>query len=72
MSSLLIFHRPDICSTTSLESSRTSMRASGSMACTYSSPAIAPRYSAKLFVSWSKNSAISTMTLPAESLTKVP
>ena len=48
MSGCLIFQRPDICSTTSLESIRTSTVAVGSSSRTASSPAIRPRYSATL------------------------
>ena len=50
MSGCLIFHRPDICSTTSLESIRTSMSASGANSSASLSPAIRPEYSATLLV----------------------
>ncbi|SLI09280.1 Uncharacterised protein [Mycobacteroides abscessus subsp. abscessus] len=66
----LTFHRPDICSTTSLESIRTStVRAPSSAAA--SSPAISPRYSATLFVAMptlSRRSA-STATWSASNTT---
>ena len=48
MSACLIFQRPDICSTTSLESIRTSTSAAGSIRGQRSSPAIRPEYSATL------------------------
>ena len=50
MSGCLIFQRPDICSTTSLESIRTSMSASGANSSASLSPAIRPEYSATLLV----------------------
>jgi hypothetical protein len=46
----LIFHRPDICSTTSLESIRTSISASGANSWASFRPAISPEYSATLLV----------------------
>ena len=49
MSGCLIFQRPDICSTTSLESIRTSTSSAPSSAAAVS-PAIRPRYSATLLV----------------------
>src|SRR4051812_11965873 len=50
MSGCLIFQRPDICSTTSLESIRTSMSASGARSAARRRPAISPRYSATLLL----------------------
>ena len=50
MSGCLIFQRPDICSTTSLESIRTSTSASGASSAAIRSPAIRPEYSATLLV----------------------
>ena len=50
MSGCLIFQLPDICSTTSLESIRTSMSASGASSAAIRSPAISPEYSATLLV----------------------
>ena len=48
MLACLIFQRPDICSTTSLESIRTSTSASGANSSASRSPAIRPEYSATL------------------------
>ncbi len=50
MSGCRIFHRPDICSTTSLESIRTCTLAAGSSSRAALSPASSPRYSATLLV----------------------
>ena len=73
MSGCLICQRPDICSTTNLESSLTSTRASASISTAACNPAIAPPYSATLFVAVPTDSAISTSTLPVmESRTSEP
>ena len=64
MSGCLIFQRPDICSTTSLESSRASTDAVGSSSRTASRPAISPRYSATLLLAVPMCSAISRSTVP--------
>ena len=64
MSSCLIFHRPDICSTTSLESRRTRTSAAGSIASAASSPAMSPRYSATLFDAFPSGSARSASRAP--------
>ncbi len=64
MSGCLIFQRPDICSTTSLESIRTSTAASGSRSRAARSPAIRPLYSATLLVACPMNSAASAMICP--------
>src|SRR5215471_5305905 len=50
MSGCLICQRPDICSTTSLESIRTSTSAPRAIATAASRPAISPEYSATLLV----------------------
>ena len=49
MSGCLIFHRPLICSMTSLESIRTWRFAFGSISSAFRMPAMRPRYSATLF-----------------------
>ena len=73
MSGCLIFQRPDICSTTSLESSRASTVASASSSRTASSPAISPRYSATLLLAVPMCSASSRSTAPVSaSLTTAP
>src|SRR5919206_1359 len=59
MSSCLICQRPDICSTTSLESIRTSTAASGSSSAAAVRPASRPRYSATLLVAVPMASATS-------------
>ncbi len=64
MSGCLIFQRPDICSTTSLESMRTRIVASGSMALAASRPAIRPLYSATLLVAVPMYSAASANASP--------
>ncbi len=64
MSGCLIFQRPDICSTTSLESIRTSTEASGSSSRAALRPAIRPLYSATLLVAWPMNSAASATICP--------
>ena len=74
MSGCLIFQRPDICSTTSLESIRTrtpALRGRGpARPC---SPAIRPRYSATLFVATPMYSAASASVSPvAASSTTAP
>ena len=69
----LIFHRPDICSTTSFESSLASTTACGSIPAAASSPAIKPRYSATLFVVMPSVCATSASTSPvAASRTTAP
>lgn len=77
MSGCLIFQRPDICSTTSLESIRTWTRsaspASGNNAFAAVRPAIRPRYSATLFVATPMYSAVSARGSPvAGSMTTAP
>ena len=73
MSSCLIFQRPDICSTTSLESIRTCTCALGSMANAASSPAINPRYSATLLDAVPSGSARSASNAPVSvSRTRAP
>ena len=64
MSGCLTFHRPDICSTTSLESIRTSMSARGSISAAARSPAISPLYSATLLVAMPIDSDRSASTIP--------
>jgi hypothetical protein len=64
MSGCLIFQRPDICSTTSLESIRTWTAASGSRARAARSPAIRPLYSATLLVAVPMYSATSASGSP--------
>ncbi len=69
----LIFQRPDICSTTSLESIRTWTRASGSSSRAARRPASRPRYSATLLVATPMYSAASARVSPvAASLTTAP
>ena len=63
MLSCLICQRPDICSTTNLESIETLISASGAIEFMYSSPAMSPRYSATLLVAVPINSANSITTL---------
>lgn len=73
MSGCLIFQRPDICSTTSLESIRTWTSASGASAYAAFSPAIRPLYSATLFVATPMYSAASASVSPlAASMTTAP
>ncbi|CAM5438978.1 hypothetical protein SMICM304S_09764 [Streptomyces microflavus] len=77
MSGCLIFQRPDICSTTSLESIRTWTRsaspASGNSAFAAVRPAIRPRYSATLLVATPMYSAASARVSPvAASMTTAP
>ena len=73
MSSCLIFQRPDICSTTSLESIRTCTSAVGSIARAASSPAISPRYSATLLDCLPSGSARSASSAPVSvSRTRAP
>ena len=50
MSGCLIFQLPDICSTTSLESIRTSIEAPGACSAASFSPATSPEYSATLLL----------------------
>ncbi|CAM5638801.1 hypothetical protein STENM223S_00030 [Streptomyces tendae] len=64
MSGCLIFQRPDICSTTSLESIRTCTVASGSSSLATRRPASRPRYSATLLVTTPRYSAASTRVSP--------
>ena len=64
MSGCLIFQRPDICSTTSLESIRTRTFAPGSRALAALSPAIRPLYSATLLVATPMYSAASASVSP--------
>ncbi len=73
MSGCLIFQRPDICSTTSLESIRTRTSASGSRACAARRPASSPRYSATLLVAVPMYSAASARVSPVSgSMTTAP
>ena len=73
MSGCLIFQRPDICSTTSLESIRTSISASGANSSASLSPAIRPEYSATLLVATPIVVPSSAMTSPvAASLSTAP
>ncbi len=73
MSSCLIFQRPDICSTTSRESRRTSIDASGSISTAARSPATRPEYSATLLLTMPRYSARSASTRPlAGSRTSAP
>ena len=64
MSGCLIFQRPDICSTTSLESIRASICASGANSSASLSPAIRPEYSATLLVATPIAVPSSAMTSP--------
>ena len=65
MSGCLIFQRPDICSTTSLESIRTRTDGlPGRGRCAARRPAIRPRYSATLFVATPMYSAASARVSP--------
>src|ERR1035437_1556570 len=64
MSSFLTCQRPDICSTTSLESARTSMRAPGSISTAARSPSISPVYSATVFETTPRSPARSASTAP--------
>src|SRR5450756_2405437 len=64
MSSFLTCQRPDICSMTSLESARTSMRAAGSISAAARSPSISPVYSATLFETTPRYPARSARTAP--------
>ena len=64
MSSCLIFHRPLICSTTSLESSRASIEAPGARAAAASSPTISPVYSATLLLAIPRGAARRARTAP--------
>src|SRR4051794_15343006 len=64
MSGCLICQRPDICSTTSLESIRTSTLAGGSRSSAACSPATSPPYSATLLVARPTDSARSASTRP--------
>ena len=64
MSGCLTFQRPDICSTMSLESSRTSISAAGSSSAAAVSPAISPRYSATLLLATPIASERSASTSP--------
>ena len=69
----LIFQLPAICSTTSLESIRTSISASGACSAASSRPAISPRYSATLLVAVPIVSPISAITSPVSaSLSRAP
>lgn len=73
MSGCLIFQRPDICSTTSLESIRTWTVAVGSSSRAARRPATRPRYSATLFVATPMYSAASASVSPvAASMTTEP
>jgi len=73
MSCCLIFHRPDICSTRSLESSRTVTSAAGSMSKAAFNPATSPEYSATLLLAMPTDSARSAITTPvAASRTSAP
>ncbi len=75
MSGCLIFQRPDICSTTSLESirTRTCTGVSGKRSLTALRPAIRPRYSATLFVATPMYSAASaSVTVSSGSRTTAP
>jgi hypothetical protein len=73
MSGCLICQRPDICSTTSLESIRTSTDALGSMVSTACSPATSPPYSATLLVARPTDSARSASSAPVSaSRTRAP
>ncbi|KDQ66997.1 hypothetical protein DT87_07085 [Streptomyces sp. NTK 937] len=75
MSGCLIFQRPDICSTTSLESIRTRTRTSvsGNRSRTAVRPAISPRYSATLLDATPMNSAASASTCAVSgSMTTAP
>jgi len=64
MSWCLICQRPDICSTTSLESIRASTVQAGSIAIAARSPASRPRYSATLLVARPIASATSASSSP--------
>src|SRR4051795_6400193 len=64
MSGCLICQRPDICSTTSLESIRTSTLAVGSRSRAACKPATSPPYSATLLVARPTDSARSASTRP--------
>ncbi len=73
MSGCLIFQRPDICSTTSLESMRTWTVASGKSSRAALRPATRPLYSATLFVATPMYSAASASVSPvAASRTTAP
>src|SRR5579875_1665178 len=73
MSGCLTRHRPDICSTTSFESIRTSTDACGSIRATARRPAIRPEYSATLLVATPSDSDSSARTSPvAASRTRAP
>src|SRR5665647_3626386 len=73
MSSFFTCQRPDICSMTSLESARTSMRAAGSISAAARSPSISPVYSATLFETTPRYPARSASTAPVEgSRTRAP
>ncbi len=73
MSSCLIFHRPDICSTTSLESISTCTRASGSRSRAIRSPATSPEYSATLLDAFPSGAASVRRISPvAGSRTRAP
>ncbi len=73
MSSCLIFQRPDICSTTSLESIRTSTTAAGSISSAAFRPATSPEYSATLLLAIPTEAARSASTAPvAGSRTSAP
>ena len=67
----LTFHRPDICSTTSLESIRAVTRDAPSVSAA-SSPAISPEYSATLLVATPTESARSASTVPSGANTTAP
>src|SRR5260370_17966602 len=71
MSGCLICQRPDICSTTSLESIRTSTSAPCAVAAAARRPAISPEYSATLLVARPMLSltSASTSPVPASSTT---
>ncbi len=64
MAGCLIFQRPDICSTTSLESIRTSIAAPGANSSASLSPAIRPEYSATLLLATPMVVPSSAMTSP--------
>ena len=73
MLACLTFQRPDICSTTSLESIRTSMSAPGANSSASLSPAIRPEYSATLLEATPIVEASSAMTSPVSaSLSTAP
>ena len=73
MSGCLIFQLPLICSTTSLESIRTSTSASGATVCAIVRPAIRPRYSATLLLAVPIVVPSSARTRPlSASLTSAP